>query len=109
MRLLEWFRFGKRITKLDKDIDELKRDNKLHRERIERLIEQCDKLGEIEHIAAEMVEALDAASKVLDAVRIDDAPVAGKGLRDQAQLAFVQVIMAQHRWQEWRERQLWQT
>jgi hypothetical protein len=35
-------------------------DNESYRERIDKLIKRCEELGEIEHIAAEMAEALEA-------------------------------------------------
>jgi precorrin isomerase len=59
-----------------------------------------EELEEIEHIAAEMAEALDAAGEVLDHMRIDDAPVTGPELRDKAQRAFGLVLRAQQRWRE---------
>lgn len=104
MRLLEWFRFGKRIDELRVDIDRHMHDNNLYRERIDQLIRRCEELGEIEHIAAEMAEALDAAGEVLDHMRIDDSPAA-QSLKSQAQLAFVRVILAQCKWEKWREEQ----
>jgi hypothetical protein len=64
----------------------------------------CEELGEIERIASEMAEALDAAGEVLDHMRIDDSPAA-QSLKSQAQLAFVRVILAQCKWEKWREEQ----
>lgn len=100
MRILEWFRFGKRIDELRVDIDRHMHDNNLYRERIEQLIRQCEELGEIENIASEMAEALSASGEVLDHIRIDDSP---QSLKSQAQLAFVRVILAQHRYEQWKE------
>lgn len=63
-----------------------------------------DEVLEIEHIATEMADALSAAGEVLDHIRIDDSPAA-QSLKSSAQLAFGRVVLAQHRWETWRERQ----
>lgn len=106
MRLLEWFRFGKRIDEMGKEVERFKRKTEAsHKRREQQLIElikRCDELGEIEHIASEMAEALDAAGEVLDHMRIDDSPAA-QSLKSQAQLAFVRVLSAQRRYEQWKE------
>ena len=102
MRPFEWFRFVKSLDELRVNLDRHMHDNNLYRERIEQLIKRCEELGEIEHIAAEMAEALDAAGEVLDHIRIDDSPAA-QSLKSPAQLAFGRVVLAQHRWEQWKE------
>ena len=65
------------------------------------LYEEMEELG---HIASEMAKALAAAGEVLDHIRIDDSPAA-QSLQSQAQLAFGRVILAQCKWEKWREEQ----
>ena len=101
MRILEWFRFVKSLDELRVNLDRQRRDIERYRELNDQLSEE---LGEIERIASEMAEALDAAGEVLDHMRIDDSPAA-QSLKSQAQLAFVRVILAQCKWEKWREEQ----
>lgn len=102
MMLLEWFRFGKRIDELRVDIDRHMHDNNLYRERIDQLSEE---VGEIEHIAAEMAEALErirtnernnylSCDEMLCAECLDDDQCPGK-IAD----------MALQKWEQWREEQ----
>ena len=99
MRPYEWFRFVKSLDELRVNLDRQRRDIERYRELNDQLSEE---LGEIERIASEMAEALDAAGEVLDHMRIDDSPAA-QSLKSQAQLAFVRVILAQHRYEQWKE------
>lgn len=101
MRPYEWFRFVKSLDELRVNLDRQRRDIERYRELNDQLSEE---LGEIERIASEMAEALDAAGEVLDHMRIDDSPAA-QSLKSQAQLAFVRVILAQCKWEKWREEQ----
>ena len=61
-----------------------------------------EELEELRCIASEMAEALSAAGEVLDHIRIDDSPTA-QSLKSQAQLAFVRVLLAQCKWEKWRD------
>lgn len=101
MRPYEWFRFVKSLDELRVNLDRQRRDIERYRELNDQLSEE---LGEIERIASEMAEALDAAGEVLDHIRIDDSPAA-QSLKSQAQQAFGRVLSAQRKWEKWRAKQ----
>ena len=89
------------LDELRVNLDRQRRDIERYRELNDQLSEE---LGEIERIASEMAEALDAAGEVLDHMRIDDSPAA-QSLQSQAQLAFGRVLSAQRKWEKWRAKQ----
>ena len=106
--MLEWFRFGKRIDEMGKEVERFKRKTEAsHKRREQQLIElikRCDELGEIEHIASEMAEAL---RRIRDNERsnyllcdemkcaecLDDVNCQGKIVDDALQ-----------KWEKWRNR-----
>jgi hypothetical protein len=102
MRILEWFRFVKSLDELRVNLDRQRRDIERYRELNDQLSEE---VGEIEHIAAEMAEALErirtnernnylSCDEMLCAECLDDDQCPGK-IAD----------MALQKWEQWREEQ----